>query len=339
MGHHLGESLAVFGQLDADRRQLDDIGPEIAQGLAQLARLLARARHDNALAKQRTLFKPVDLFTLFDDIADHCHRGRREIFCLGNVGDRFKRANDRLLRTGRRPTRQRNRRLRRCAVLDEGSGDLTQPRHTHQKHLRARRLGQLRVIDRTVTLRRVLVTGENRQLRVVIAMGHRNARIGGSGNRRADARHDLKRHTCRSKLGGLFATTGKNHRIPTLEPHHRFPSLGLLDDERVDLILRHGVILRALADMNLHAAGLGPVDQLGITKGIVDQHIGIFDALFGTKRHQAEVTRTPTHQITNSGIFHFNDWNKALATSRGSLPLASPDFGSPPVSGNTKALR
>ena len=182
------------------------------------------------------------------------------------------------------------------------------------------------------------MTRENRQLRVVIAMRDRNARISRTGNRRADARHDFKRHTCRSKLGRLFATAGKNHRIPTLEPHHRFSGLGLLDDERVDLILRHRVILRAFADMDLHAAGFGPVEQLGITKSIVDQHIGIFDALLGTKRHQTEVTRTPAHEITNSGIFHFNDWNKASATSRGSLPLASPDIGSPPVSGNTKAL-
>ena len=224
-------------------------------------------------------------------------------------------------------------------MLNEGSSDFTQPRHAHQKHLSSGCLGQLRVIDRTVTFRRILVAGENRQLRVVIAMRDRNARVGGSGNRRADARHDLKRHTRRGKLRRLFTTTGKNHRIPTLEAHHRFSGLGLLDDQRVDLILRHGVILRTLADMNLDAAGFGPVDQLGITKGIVDQHIGIFDALLGTKRHQTEITGTTAHQITNSGIFHFNDWNKARATSRGSVPLASPDFGSPPVSGNTKALR
>ena len=73
MSHHLGKALAVFGQLNADRRQLDHIGTKIAQCFAQFTRLLARARHDDALAKQRALFEPVDFFALFDDIADHRH--------------------------------------------------------------------------------------------------------------------------------------------------------------------------------------------------------------------------------------------------------------------------
>ena len=73
MSHHLGKALAVFGQLNADRRQLDHISTQITQGLAQFTRLLTRARHNNALAKQRALFEPVDFFALFDDIADHRH--------------------------------------------------------------------------------------------------------------------------------------------------------------------------------------------------------------------------------------------------------------------------
>ena len=71
MSHHLGKPLAVLGQLNADRRQLDHIGTKIAQCFAQFTRLLARTRHDDALAKQGAFFKPVDLFALFDDIADH----------------------------------------------------------------------------------------------------------------------------------------------------------------------------------------------------------------------------------------------------------------------------
>ena len=105
--------------LDADGGQLDHIRAEIRQRLAELARLLAGAGDDDALAEQRAFFEPIDLLALLHHAADHRHGGRAEIFALGDVRDVRERADDGFLGTGGGPLGEGDRRLRIGSVFDE----------------------------------------------------------------------------------------------------------------------------------------------------------------------------------------------------------------------------
>ena len=60
--HQLGKGAQVARRLDPDGRQLDHLGPEIAQLLAQGAGLFARAGDDDAVAGQQPSAMPVELF-------------------------------------------------------------------------------------------------------------------------------------------------------------------------------------------------------------------------------------------------------------------------------------
>jgi hypothetical protein len=85
-----------------------------------------------------------------------------------------------------------------------------------------------------------------------------------------------------------------------LEADHAAAGLGFLDDERIDLILRHRVILRALADVDLATLRLCPLEQFGIDEGIVNEHVGALDEFLGTERDEADVTRSGANEIAGS---------------------------------------
>ena len=98
---------------------------------------------------------------------------------------------------------------------------------------------------------------------------------------------------------GSTATT-EDHRVTALEADHVLARLGFLNDQLVDLILWHRVILCALAYVDLLTAALGPAEELRTTKGIVHQHVGGFDELLGPKGDKAEIAGTGADQITGA---------------------------------------
>ena len=183
------------------------------------------------------------------------------------------------------------------------------------------------------------MAGENGELCVVVAMGHRDARIRRAGDGRTDAGDDFEIHTRFREFRRFLAATAENHRVAALESNDIFSRLGFLDDEAVDLILGHRVVLGALADVDFLAARLGPIQQLGAAQSVINEHVGEFDALLGAEGDKAEVAGAGADEITGSGFAHERELKSSSAVERGSTPLASPDFGVPPASGNTRALR
>ena len=169
------------------------------------------------------------------------------------------------------------------------------------------------------------MAGENRELRVVVAVGHRDSRVGWTGDGRADARHDLEGHARGGEFGGFLAAAAEDHRIAAFEAHHGFSGFGFLDDERVDLVLRDRVILGAFAHVDFFAAGLGPLQERGVAQGVVNEHVGAFDEFLGAQRDKTEIAGTGAYEITDSGLAHVRDWKRASATASGSVPRASPD--------------
>jgi len=148
---------------------------ELPQGAAQRAGLLARARDGDALAKERRVSNQFSGIPQLHHIAKHRTAGAlkpvastcaamsasvpRKVCCRPVVPQRT----------------SCHRHFRRRAVLHQADRDHAHPLHTHEHHFRSRRRRELPKIQRTLGLRRILVPGENGQLRRVIAMRHRDA--------------------------------------------------------------------------------------------------------------------------------------------------------------------
>ena len=202
-------------------------------------------------------FKPIDLLPLRHHSADHGHRRRLEVVLLHQIRNRPQRSGQGPLPTGRRPTGQRNRRLlpaRASPALRKSTATAPHPSGTPA----SRRFREVRVVQTTLLLRRVLVTGKNRQLRTMIPMRHRNPRVGRTRNRRRNPRHNLKRHPRRRQFRRFLSTAPENHRITTLQAHHDLPLLRLLHDQVIDPFLRQRMVLRPLPNVNFLTIGPTP---------------------------------------------------------------------------------
>ena len=63
------------------------------------------------------------------------------------------------------------------------------------------------------------------------------------------ARHDLERHARGAQRLGLLAAAAEHERVAALEPHDPLAGLPELDQQRVDVLLRHRDVARLLADV------------------------------------------------------------------------------------------
>ena len=104
----IADEFAKFQQLlrrlDADGGQLDHIRAEVAQAVGKCARLLARPRHHDALAKQRARLKPVQFFPQRNDVAHNADGGRFEPRLRHPLRDIVELADERFLLPRRAPT-------------------------------------------------------------------------------------------------------------------------------------------------------------------------------------------------------------------------------------------
>ena len=67
--------------------------------------------------------------------------------------------------------------------------------------------------------------------------------------------HHVDRHTGRAAGGDLLAAPAEHERVAALEPHHPATGLRVLDEQPVDLVLRHRMSAGRLADVQDQHAG------------------------------------------------------------------------------------
>ena len=67
--------------------------------------------------------------------------------------------------------------------------------------------------------------------------------------------------------------TPEHARIPALQPHHPSPTPGVLDQQRVDVLLRKRVVARRLAHIDAQGMWRGFVEERRIEQAVVENHI------------------------------------------------------------------
>ena len=107
-----------------------------------------------------------------------------------------------------------------------------------------------------------------------------NSRIGRPGDRRCDSRHDLKWNFCLRRGLRFLATATENERIASFQTNHLIPGTCFFDQECIDLILRQRMRTCFFADIDDLGCLTSPAEHFGIGEVIVNDQIGLFDALF-----------------------------------------------------------
>ena len=83
----------------------------------------------------------------------------------------------------------------------------------------------------------ILVAGDERDRRGVVAMGDRDPRVGRRGDAGRDAGDDLELDPGGGERLGLLAAAAEHERVAALEPHDAAARARALDHQRLDLLL------------------------------------------------------------------------------------------------------
>jgi hypothetical protein len=104
----------------------------------------------------------------------------------------------------------------------------------------------------------------------------RNPGVGGGGDRRGDAGNDLEGDPGLTQLERFLATAPEDKGVAALEPHDLFARARPVDQERVDVLLRH----RRVRVGKLALAVFADEDQLGVQATLLEQD-GVGEAVVG----------------------------------------------------------
>ena len=114
----------------------------------------------------------------------------------------------------------------------------------------------------------------------------RDFRLGGGGERRGDARHDLEGDAGLAQRRHLLAGAAEDERVAGLQPHDAAACRGLAHQQRVDLVLRGGMApLRLPTSMRSRVAAAHGDDCLG-HEPVVHDHVGFLQDALGAQREQ-----------------------------------------------------
>ena len=88
----------------------------------------------------------------------------------------------------------------------------------------------------------------------MVAMGERDAGVGGAGERGGDAGYDFELDAVRAQHFQFLAAAAEHERIAALQPHHALAGARVLEHQRVDLLLRGVVVAAACLPTSMRSA-------------------------------------------------------------------------------------
>ena len=215
-------------RLDGDRRQLDDGGAERLEPAAQLAGLLPRPRDHDGASEQRPVLEPAEVEG--GDVADDDRR-RRLHTGVGDGGERG--AHGPLVGAGAVAHRG-DRGAGVAAGGDQPVGELADAARAHEDHEGAAGAGERVPVDVDRALGRVLVPGDDGEVRRHAPVGDRDPGVGGRADGAGDAGHDLERDAGGGERLGLLAAPAEHERVAALQTHDGAAAPAVLDEQRVD---------------------------------------------------------------------------------------------------------
>ena len=175
------------------------------------------------------------------------------------------------------------------ALRDHVGGELLDLAEAHVDRHRLAGAGEARPVARDLAV--AAVPGDEDAGLGVIAMRQRNPGIGGAADRRRDAGADLERHAMLGQRLDLLAAAPEHEGIAALEAQHALARAGVAHQHGADLLLRRGVVVGALADIDALGLAAHEFEDFRRDQPVVEHDLGLL--------HQAQ--RAEGQQIGVAG--------------------------------------
>ena len=130
----------------------------------------------------------------------------------------------------------------------------------------------------------------------MLAVGQRNARIGGHCRCRSHAGDDLEGYAVVHQVLGLLPSPAEDEGVPRLSARYD-PSLFGLPDEGVDVLLRKGVSAPLLAHVDKLGIGPAVVEDPFVGEVVVDDDVGLLHPLQALDGDQPRITGPRADQV------------------------------------------
>ena len=157
-------------------------------------------------------------------------------------------------------------------LLLDGSG-LIQP---HVKHQRLFFCRQVFPVQFAAGFQ---VTGNQTHALGVIAVGQRNAGVGGTARGGGNAGNNGEGNAGMAQGFQFFTTAAKDKRVAAFQTHYAFALLGLTQQNLVNLFLRYAVVACALTDKHTVRVATDQVHNIVGDQAIVNHHVCLLDLL------------------------------------------------------------
>ena len=144
----------------------------------------------------------------------------------------------------------------------------------------------------------------------------RNFRLGGGGERRGDAGHDLEGDAGLAQRRHFLAGAPEDERIAGLQPHDAAAGRGLAHEERVDLVLAGRMGALALADIDALRVAAAHGDDRLRHQPVVHDDVGFLQDALGAQRQQVRRARARRRPARQSRWSAPSDWVSSREASR-----------------------
>jgi hypothetical protein len=143
----------------------------------------------------------------------------------------------------------------------------------------------------------VEVAGDDADVLGVAARRHRDAGVGGDGDRAAHSRHDLERDAGGHQRLGLLRPAAEHEGVAALEPDDAPSLLRVPHQLGVDVVLaRSGAGPAGLADVDHLRLGPHVLEHLLAHQPVGEHDVGLAEQLRGPQGQQPRVTRAGSHE-------------------------------------------
>ena len=141
------------------------------------------------------------------------------------------------------------------------------------------------------------VAGDEGDRLRVVAVGQRDARIRRHAGGGGDAGHHLERHAVLDQGFDFLAAAAEDEGIAALQAQGALAFLGEAHQQQVDLLLRHGMVVALLADVD--ALGIAPAHvEDGLRyQAVVDDDVGLLHQTQGAEGQQVRISGTGADEV------------------------------------------
>ena len=290
------ERAVVFRRHDADHGRFDGLRAERLEQVHQLAGLLARPRHDDALAEERPLVEPAQVLPERGHAAHHENRGL--VLQALRFRQLLQRAVNRVLRRQRPVVHDGGRLVLREAVREQRLQDFRQLLRAGVADHRAAQHGQRLPVD----LRRggalVFMAADERHGVAALGIRDGNARVARRADGRGDAGHHLEHHALLVQEQRFLAAAVEDERVAPFQPRHHFAFARLFHKEVADRFLIER-LRRGGADVDLLGVLPRVAQHARRHEVVVEHHVRVGERAQAPHGDQAGIAGPCADEIHN----------------------------------------